>query len=217
MIELVDQHIISRFTAIKMDGTTIPVYAPGASRPKGKTKTPSVAVSRYLPFDIDVKQARPHIEVFTPSEEQHTVLLDDHMGASALGMENDAVEMDRDDITADRVMLGELTGPASWTFGPPPTPIELYYQIDLIATTQAHADALLVMLLEALPCPYRPKIGTRNVLIVPNGPPVNLDELEKPCFRTAARYTVSNVWIDRKDKFTKPSIADVEMEMGTEG
>lgn len=187
MIDLVDQHIISRFSAIKMDGTAIQVYAPGAYRPQGETKIPSVALSRYLAFDIDQKAARPHLEVFTPSEQEQTVQLPDYMGG------------------------GELTGPAEWTFGPPPTPIELYYQADLLATTQAHADALLIMLLEALPVPYRPKIGDRNVLILANGPPQNLDELEVPFFRTAVRYTVSNVWVERIDKFIVPSISDVQM------
>jgi len=191
MIAAIDQYFVGRLVRITMDGTDLKVYGPGASRPKGKTTTPCAAVSLVLGPYVDIKATRPQIDVFTPSTAEQTIV-----------------------IPNDRLGGGEYTGPASWTWKQCPIPVEMIYQVDLEAVETAHMQALMLLINEALPMPLTAAINGQNVRILPQGHPTNLDELEKPLFRTAFRYLVTNVWIERLAGMTKPSIAEVDMDFG---
>lgn len=185
MIAAVDTYIEERLGRIRHGDGALKIYGFGAARPKGKTEYPCMALTRLGSFSYDMTQARPHFDVFTASEDEFTYEIPDWQGG------------------------GELTGPESWSWQPCPTPVILTYQVDLLAATKAHADGLPAMLFEALPVPFRPEIDGRHVLMVPDGDPMNLDELEKPVFRTAVRFEVRNVWIDRATAWTTPGIQDI--------
>jgi hypothetical protein len=193
MIAAIDQFFVDRLVRITVDGTGLQAYAPGASRPKGKTALPCASVSLILGPYPDPKASRPHIDVFTPSQEERTIV-----------------------IPAGQLGGGEYTGPAEWTWKKCPTPVEMIYQVDLETAEEAHMQALLLLILEALPVPYTAAINGQNVRILPEGTPTNLDELAKPLFRTAFRYLVTNVWIERLAGMTKPSIAEVDMEFSSQ-
>jgi len=190
MIAAVDAYIEERLGRIKRGDNALKIYGFAAARPKGKTEYPCMALTRLGAFAYDMAQARPHFAVFTPSEDEFTYEIPEWQGG------------------------GELTGPASWSWQPCPMPVILTYQVDLLAENKAHADGMPAMLFEALPVPFRPEIEGRHVLILPDGDPMNLDELEKPVFRTAVRFEVRNVWIDRALTWTTPGIQDIGLVYG---
>lgn len=191
MIALVDNHIVERLEEIRMDGSRLKVYAPGADRSKGKTMYPCIAVSRHQWFTVNRPEARPDVELFRPSADQAMVQLPRHEGSI------------------------EISGPASWTRTPYPTPVNLHYQLDLLATDSRHPEALLRMLFEAIPPGYYPRIGDRHVLFVMAGMPTNLDELEKPVFRTAVRYELTGIMLDRQHVVDVPSVTDPQWTFET--
>lgn len=191
MIALVDQHVVDRFLAIKVNGTSIPVAEPGPDRDEGHTKHPSVAVSHYLPVDLDDEMARPNVELFIPSEEQASIDVPEWQGG------------------------GVITGPASYTRKPYPTPIVIYYQIDLLATKEADANMLAALHFEALPPGYAAKINGRTCWFKRAGKPANLDNLGKPKYRTAHRYEVTGAILDRLTAIQTPSLLSPRLTLGT--
>ena len=191
MIQAVSDHIASRLAAILADGDPVKYYAPGAERPKKLTEFPCIAGSWYLPTAPDLAAVRPQHEVFIASEEQQTIVVDEQWGG------------------------GELTGPAEWTVKPCPVPHKLHLQLDLVAAVDAHALAMGLMMLEAIPTPYNFELPDgRWAHMVPAGDPINLDHLEAPLFRTAYRYEITGVWIDRQAAYVVPSITGTDMDMG---
>jgi hypothetical protein len=186
----IDQWFVERLQTLYHGGELIPVYPPGAwPRDVGETKYPCYAMKRYIKPRIDVKRARSHEVTFTPSVEQQTITFPEYMH------------------------LDPVSGPKEWTVKPLPTPYELGYQIDCLAANDAQALFLAFNLSRSIPVPSRPTIGTEPpLLITPDGDPENLDDLAKPRFWTAQRYLVSNIWIDRIEEFTKPSIGSVDLE-----
>ena len=166
-------------------------YPPGAERPKGITAFPCIAGSWYLPPAVDVAGTRPQHEVFMASDEQQTVEIPEWLGG------------------------GESTGPVEWTVKPCPVPHKLHLQLDLLAAKEAHAVAMNLLMLEAIPLPYSFELPDgRWARMLPDGDPLNLDELEAPLFRTAYKYEISNVWIDRQAAYTVPSIRETDIDFG---
>jgi len=192
MIAALEAHILGRLARITLDGEPITVYGPGDDRTKGETVYPcGVLLYHILPY-VDMPRTRPHIEVFTPSEEEQTILVPGMGGAPGT----------------------EVTGPASWSWKPCPTPMIVPVQIELQATEKAQADRFVWAMNAALPPPYEVVIQDAGVQILPEGPPIRLDEDDGsiPIFRFIQRYEASNVWVERPEEWTKPSIRDVQME-----
>lgn len=193
MIQSVDQHIVDRLKLVKKGGKSITVYGPGAARPKGKMDTRCYIVSRYLPPQVDVARAKPYLEEATPSAQQATVVYPK------------AFDENAQPVT--------ITGPDSYTFRKLRIPHLLHYQIDVVATTLTDADALYIGLSEVLTMPYSFKIGACQINMTEADKPMNLDEIEAPLFRSAYRYRVSNVWIQRSKSWTVPGIKSIDMQM----
>ena len=193
MLASVDQHITDRLKLVKKGGKSVTVYGPGASRPKGKMDTRCYVVSRFLPPQVDIVRSKPYLEEATPSAEQATVVYPK------------AFDEDGQPVT--------ITGPDYYTFRKLRIPHILHYQIDVLATTQTDADALYIGLSEVLTMPYSFKIGQCPIIMTEADKPVNLDELEAPLFRSAYRYRVSNVWIQRTHSWTVPGIKVIDMDM----
>jgi len=194
MIAAVESHVLERLGKIKKSSNAyVRVYGPGANRPKGITEYPSIAVQRWVQFDYDSPRARPYLDVFTPSAKTYKYTIPEWFGG------------------------GELEGPESWSWKKLPTPVFLTYQVDLLAEQQGHVDGLLLALFEAFPIPYRAEVDGGTILMLQVGDTINLNELEKPLFRTAIRYEISNIWVDRAKTFEVPGIQDIGLSWGDWG
>ncbi len=193
MIAAVDAHIIAQLQRLKRGTVPVNVYGPGAARPKGTKIPPCYAVSHFMPPQPDLELTRPYLDDYTPSAAQATVVFPkafDENGAPVT-----------------------ITGPDSWTHRKWPLPHNLYYQIDLIATDNDEAYALYLGLAEAIPTPYMFRIGSCAVKMTMIGKPANLDEAEKPLFRSAYSYKVSNVWTARSISDTVPGIKSIDRQL----
>ena len=193
MIALVDAHIIAQLQRLKRGSVPIPVYGPGAARPKGDMTPPCYSVSHFMPPQPDVSLTIPYLDDYTPSAEQATVLFPN------------AFNENGNPIT--------ITGPDSWTHRKWPLPHNLFYQIDLLATDQDEAYSLYFGLSEALPIPYFFRIGSCAVKMTETSKPANLDDVEKPLFRSAYSYKVSNVWTTRSISETVPGIKSIDRQL----
>jgi hypothetical protein len=192
MIALVDAHIIAQLQRLKRGTVPVPVYGPGAARPKGKMTPPCYAVSQFMSPMLDMALSRPYLDDYEPSATQATVIYPN------------AFDENGDPIT--------ITGPDSWTHRKWPLPHKLFYQIDIIATDQDEAYGLYLGLSEALPLPYTFRIGSCAVKMIGVGTPANLNEVEKPLFRYAYSYKVSNVWTARSISETVPGIKSFDAQ-----
>lgn len=203
MIASVDTHIVNRLKRMKLGATIINVYGPGAARDIGETQMPCIAVSHNLPPRIDYDLAMPHLEVFKASTTQQNVAVpeDGTIYLNWIEDENNGSSI--------------ITGPASWTRRAYPTPVTLYYQLDLLASNLTHMTAMRQLMFEAFPPGYEPKIGDYYVRFMESGDQTILDDLENPLFRTVYRYEVCNVWIDRLTSYTTPSINEAALEFET--
>lgn len=103
------------------------------------------------------------------------------------------------------------TGPASWTVRRCPTPVKVLYQADINTVDPAQQIGLWNYVMDLLPSGHRPWINGQSPSFH-MAPPTNLDELEKPRYRTAFRWWVSNIWIDRIRAYSVQSI--LEMQFG---
>lgn len=193
MIALVDEYIITQLQRLKRGTTPVNVYSPGAARPKGKMVPPCYAVSHYMPPQPDMTKTRPYLDDYAPSATQATVIY-----PKAFDENGDPIE---------------ITGPDSWTHRKWPIPHNLFYQVDLIAADQDAAYALYLGLTEALPIPYMFRIGSCAVKMIEAGKPANLDEVEKPLFRSAYSYQVSNVWTARSLSDTVPGMKTIDRQL----
>jgi len=200
MIKLVDAYILDRLGRIKCSAGVPPVVQPmpihglGPDREKGEMIPPCISLSRYMKARIDLDACRNHLEYFTPSDEQVTVT-----------------------IPETEFGGGEFIGPASWEWKWWPIPLELFYQVDCYSVADDQDTALFLMLLEAFPVPFRLQIDGNKFgapLMISTGSPEDLDELEKPFYRTAVRYRVSNVWVERQAAFQALGIREFDLQIG---
>jgi hypothetical protein len=194
MISLVDTHITTQLQRVKRGGVSVTVYGPGASRPKDITDFPCYVVSHTMPPLPDMTLTRPYLNDYEASALQATVIY-----PKAFDENGDPVS---------------ITGPDSWTGRQWPIPHKLFYQIDLLATDQDEAYNLYLGLAEALPIPYTFRIGECAVTMLEDGNPANLNELERPLFRSAYRYKVKNVWTQRSSSWVVPGIKTYDPQLG---
>lgn len=199
MIASVTSHLVTRLKKFKLGQATLNVYGPGATRDIGETQMPCIAISFNLPPQIDNELSMPHQDVFSPSVKQvNTPIPSD--GNIYL-----------DWIAENNEGLGVISGPETWTWAKYPTPIKLYYQLDLLASNLAHMNTMQELMLEAIPPAYQPTVNGYAILFEPYGDQSILDDLENPLFRTVYRYVVSNVWISRLTQRTSVGITEADM------
>jgi hypothetical protein len=195
IIDSVDSHIATQLGKVKLFAggqlTAVTVYSPGDSRPKGETKLPCYVISRYSPFTFQLEDARPGVDQWWQSLTTTVAPQEWKMGG------------------------GEESGPDSWSKKPYPTPISLWYQIDMYSATSAHDNQLLQALLEVLPLGYMPEIDGHHVLFHPEGNPVDLSDLGAPSYRKAVRYGVYDVLIPRGKTTAVPSIVTLDYNTQT--
>jgi len=153
-----------------------------------------------IPPSIDHSLSMPHQDVWTPSVEEQV------FDIPTIGNIY-AAYIDEHGPT--------ITGPASWEWSKYPTPMIMRYQVDILSSIRSHVSAIELLMLEALPEKYTPTINNIPVSIILDGEPINLDELENPLFRSAFRYEITNVWVNRLVSNTVPSISRLELELGT--
>ena len=199
MITDVTTHIVNRLKRFKLGKATLNVYGPGAARDIGETQMPCIAVSYNLPPQIDEELAIPHQDVFVPSvtEVDTPVPVDGNIYQEWIDQNNDGSSV--------------ISGPETWTWSRYPTPVKLYYQIDLLSSTLAHMTALQTLMFEAFPCGYEPTVDGFAIRFEPYGDQSILDDLENPLFRTVYRYVVSNVWIQRLTDHESVGITETGM------
>jgi len=192
MLALVDTHIATRLGKITLANVSMKHYDYEPDREKGTTQYPHTWFSR-LYFKEDLSRARPNHEQFTPNEETETLI-----------------------FTPVQAMGGptELTGPVSWTRKPYPTPIQVVYEIGASATNKTHWNQLEPMVIQAFPVGYQPNINSQYPLFIKTSPH-NLDERDKPLFSISFLMWVHDVWIDRFEEYTSPSIVEPLLEWGT--
>ena len=77
MIPSVDSHVETRFSGIKRAGVALTVYPIGDARELGEREYPCVGIKRWIPWRFRNRDARPCLEVFTPSEAEITVQIPD--------------------------------------------------------------------------------------------------------------------------------------------
>ena len=203
MIESVTTHITNRLKKFKVGNVILNVYGPGPARDIGETAMPCIAVSYHLPPQIDYDLAMPHQDVFSPS-----------VTTVATSIPDDG-QIYNDWITENNNGLDTITGPESWTWSKYPTPVQLHYQLDLLASNLTHMTAMQTLMVEAFPPAYEPTINGYAVRFEPYGDQSILDDLENPLFRTVYRYVVSNVWIDRLTERTAVGITDATLDFET--
>ena len=203
MIESVTTHIVNRLKRFKLGQAILNVYGPGAARDIGETQMPCIAISHNLPPQIDEDLAIPHQDVFAPSVTQVNTPIpeDGNIYQEWIDENNDG--------------LAYITGPSTWTWAKYPTPIKVYYQIDILTSTIVHMTKLQELMLEAFPPAYEPTVGGYAIRFEPYGDQSILDDLENPLFRTVYRYVVSNVWIGRLTTRTAIGIKEADMTFET--
>lgn len=103
------------------------------------------------------------------------------------------------------------TGPASYTVRKYPTPVILKYQTEILATKRDQYLGLMPLFVNALPDGHWPRVGGQAPHFEFVGGQ-NLDGLDKPEWRTAFRYDVSQVWLDALTAYQVASILAVEAE-----
>ncbi len=189
IINTIDTHIIDRLKRIKVaTNTSINVYGPGAARPKGDMEPPCFVVSHYLDAVEDADVARRFLDDYEASATEATYIW-------PYG-ENDSSE----DI--------EIVGPASWTHRKWPLPIILYYQIDIKAVDEDHAEQLNLMLLRLFPKGYNLLLDDNYIKFRPDGHPTNLDDVDRPLFWRAHRYVVTGAWVESLESDEVASLAE---------
>ncbi len=200
MIAQVEAFFLARLAMIELDDVAIKIYGPGSFRDFGDTELPCIAVTQLIPPSIDHSLSMPHQDVWTPSVEEQVFDIPTTGNIYAAYIEEHG---------------STITGPASWEWSKYPTPMIMRYQVDILSSIRSHVSAVELLMLEALPEKYTPMINNIPVSIILDGEPINLDELENPLFRSAFRYEITNVWVNRLVSNTVPSISRIELELGT--
>lgn len=198
MIAEVDSFIMARLAKIKMGSSTIKLYAPDEQRPKGQFTPPCFAVDRYTPWRIDPSKVKTFCETSV---------------AYRTGSINTTVNANMDAIDGSNEAELE-TGTLIYETRPYPTPVKLFYQIDVLAANKVDYLAMVSAILTAFPPRYMATVSGRKVYFNMEGDPQNLSELANPLFRTAVRYEVSDVMIQRQERKLVPAITDIRVNTG---
>lgn len=167
---------------VKFEGEPIQVYPYIPDQDKDETKMPCYAFARQY-WKVNAKKAHDS-EIFIPSEETITQLVPPNPG---LG---DPVE---------------VTGPASWTVKPFPTPIDICYEFRTRATNSQHRDQLALKAIQLFHGAICLHVGDQRPLVM-LGEPHNLDQRAKPLFEMSTLLWVYEVWVERLESYTVPSI-----------
>jgi len=167
LISDVDSFVCERLEKVKLGGTKIKVYPYLPEREKGLSIYPCYAVCRES-IEIREEDKRPDCEIWIPSVEQATVIVD-----------------------------GEtLTGVDSYTWKPYPSPVDIYYEIYCLATNKTHYDNLVTFFLQTFPPGYIATINEQRILFtrITNR---NHDDLDIPLYSGVTVLKASDVWVDR--------------------
>jgi hypothetical protein len=105
----------------------------------------------------------------------------------------------------------DRTGPATWTVKPHPLPIELHWQTDFLSADAAQNDAFLPIALNAVPHRHWVRINGTDLRFDADTP-TNLDELEKPLFRTALTWWGGTLWVESLAQYEVSSILAPSIE-----
>lgn len=193
IVTAIDTYISNRLKKIKVNGASATVYGPGDVRDFGQTSIVCFAVSRVSGLQVDREEYVHWMDVFTPSVATQTTTIPD------IGLYGPWIDVNGNTIT----------GPTSWTAKKFPIPMTIDYQIDVLATKLTHRDLLEMALAEAMPYVLRATIEGQNIQFLEDEYPLVLDDLEAPLYRTAHRYSVSNIWIQRTPS---QSVAPIELD-----
>jgi len=192
----IDTFIVNRLKKIKVNNQDPTVYGPGDARAFGETVFPCFAVSRISPLYVDMAQYNHFTDVFVANDTNGRYVVPEE------GIYRQWI-LDHGQI---------IGGTSSWTRRKMQIPVLIDYQIDVLATKIEHRDYLELGLVEALPAFYRATIEGQNVIFRKDGDPVLLDAVDTPLFRTAHRYEVSNIWLQRTPYFETSSITGITMQ-----
>ena len=179
MITDLETFIQQRLEKVKLGGEVIPVYPYIPDREKGQSNFPCYAFVREN-IEIREEDKRPDCELFIPSEEEATVVVDDET----------------------------LTGPDSYTWKPYQSPVDIYYEIYAIATERAHYEKLTTLLIQTFPPGYIAIINDQRILFsrVWNK---SQDDLNIPLYWGTTLLKASDVWLDRLEAEEFKSIQKV--------
>ena len=175
----VDSFIVNRLKLIQVDGTDVPVLPYEPSRDRGHTPYPCFSVSR-IGFEPDTPRQRFGIEVFKASSTKRVVRL-----------RNGNV----------RVV------PESYEVSDYPGVYNLRYIIDTESVVKEHSDFLFVMMKQAFPFGYEPKISGQYMLFNFTHP-INKDELSIPLFKTSWFFDVMSVHIASLEHYSVGTMSD---------
>lgn len=189
MIQAVLDYFAGRCGKVLLDGDPIEVYPWGPHREIGEIQYPSFALT-LADVQPDLERARPCEELFIPSEDEVTIEFPIYQGG------------------------GTMTGPASFTVKPYPTPVKLLVQLDVRTASKNHAVDLTSIVYDLFPIHHSALINDFHVRF---GVPKieTLDELARPHFWTAYRWWCRNVWIDRLTSYEVSSLRDPRLELST--
>jgi hypothetical protein len=191
MLELVDAFITSQLEQVKFNYAVaegglhyrpVKVYPYIPERDKGQTIYPSYAYTRaHVEYRPKSVRAGGH-EVFRP------------LDSDGVFIEGDAPFEDL--TTFDRK--------------PYPTPVNLFYAIDSLATEKTHHDWLTEMLFQVFPPGFQAEItGLSNYGTFFIEKVSGLDELEKPVFRSSYVLGVFDLWLDRAEHYSLAPVVDI--------
>jgi hypothetical protein len=189
MLADVDSYIQTRLQQILLNGVSVPVYGYIPDRDKGHTDFPCLALLRH---DIMVREAdkKPDNGIMTPSTTNVTVT-----------------------ATPDN-RHRRLTGPESFTIKPYPTPVDVLYEVVACSTNSNDNNFLTEMFFQAFPPGHMAYIGDCCPLFV-HGKPIVKDHLDLPEYQISFLLTVTDLWIDRFEIATVPSITVIEQTSGS--
>jgi hypothetical protein len=192
----IDTHIVNRLKKIKVNSQNPTVFGPGDARTFGETTFPCFSVSRISPLQVDMERYNHFLDVFTADDTEGSYIVPDE------GVYQEWI--------ADNGQT--IGGTTSWTRRKIQIPVFIDYQVDVLATTITHRDYLELGLVEALPAFYRATVEGQDIILRKDGDAILLDDVDAPLFRTAHRYNVSNIWLQRTPNFEDLSITDITMQ-----
>lgn len=204
MLELVDAFITTQLEQVKFNyAVPIPndvhhethlhyrpvkVYPYIPEREKGQTIYPSFAYTRaHVEYRVQDVRAGGH-EVFQPQD-------------------SDGVMIEGDSPYLDLTTFNRK---------PYPTPINIYYAIDTLATEKTHHDWLTEMLFQVFYPGFQaliPGLSNSNYGTFIIEKVSGMDELEKPVFRSGYILAVFDLWLDRAEYYTSAPVVDIPTEL----
>lgn len=191
----VDSYIVSRLSLLKFNYKTtgyapIKVYTYQPDREKGETVYPSLVAIRQ---HVEVRQfdQRYDYDIFIPSETTITVAVPGLMGG------------------------GVATGPVSYTRKPHPIPVDIYYQIDTLSTSVDMHNWLTESVYQLFPPGMQasvPNLEHKQYASFYIERVICEDDLVKPVFRSTYVLGVFDLWLDRVEHYTSPSITSISAD-----